>query len=269
MHACMCVCARMYACYQFISDCNLNLDRFHRSVCENACVCARCVSGTPFPCVCLSACACATLCACYSGVCACMCLPQCLGMCIFSMRAYVHVSVWVSGLGYLWLHGCGSVCQCVSVVVCVCVCRCVAGVHSMQRLAWCRMVTYKVCLRRKIQHYLQLISFFVLQTMEDSGSLVDEMLDGRMSAEPSDPLAENHSNEMLTEPTDFCQPAQPEGQESQDGHPGGPVAPLLTITLEEGVGICLLCEQTHEDLRLLLACIKQKHMVYFRIGESS
>ena len=156
MHACMCVCARMYACYQFISDCNQNLDRFHRSVCENACVCvcARCVSGTPFPCVCLSACACATLCACYSGVCACMCLPQCLGMCIFSMRAYVHVSVWVSGLGYLWLHGCGSVCQCVSVVVCVCVCvcRCVAGVHSMQRLAWCRMVTYKVCLRRKIQH---------------------------------------------------------------------------------------------------------------------
>ena len=113
------------------------------------------------------------------------------------------------------------------------------------------------------------ISFFVLQTMEDSGSLVHEMLDGRMSAEPSDPLAENHSNEMLTEPTDFCQPAQPEGKESQDGHPGGPVAPLLTITLEEGVGICLLCEQTHEDLRLLLACIKQKHMVYFRIGESS
>ena len=190
-------------------------------------------------------------------------------MCIFSMRAYVHVSVWVSGLGYLWLHGCGSVCQCVSVVVCVCVCVCVCvGVwlgciqcSALHGVGW--LHTKFVCGARSS------ISFFVLQTMEDSGSLVDEMLDGRMSAEPSDPLAENHSNEMLTEPTDFCQPAQPEGQESQDGHPGGPVAPLLTITLEEGVGICLLCEQTHEDLRLLLACIKQKHMVYFRIGESS
>ena len=157
--------------------------------------------------------------------------------------------------------------RCASVSVWLCVCVCV-GVwlgciqcSALHGVGW--LHTKFVCGARSS------ISFFVLQTMEDSGSLVDEMLDGRMSAEPSDPLAENHSNEMLTEPTDFCQPAQPEGQESQDGHPGGPVAPLLTITLEEGVGICLLCEQTHEDLRLLLACIKQKHMVYFRIGESS
>ena len=118
------------------------------------CVCARCVSGTPFPCVCLSACACATLCACYSGVCVCVHVCVCRSALVCAYSPCVRMCMLAFGCrgwgisGYMVVVRCASV----SVWLCVCVCRCVAGVHSMQRLAWCRMVTYKVCLRRKIQH---------------------------------------------------------------------------------------------------------------------